>query len=146
MSRLRSDETGTVVPLVLGVAAVVVGLLVVLADASSAFLAREALSAAADGAALSAAGAVDQDQVYAGGLTALPVDQARAGERAAAYLERTPVGRRYAVRLVAVRVSPTGTSVTVTLTGHATLPLASRLLAHGGVTLTATASADSPLR
>jgi hypothetical protein len=73
--------------LIIGFAVVVAMTIVVVVDASAAYLRRQALNTLADGAALSAVDGVREEQVYLGGLgdTAV-VDPAAAAQRVQAYL------------------------------------------------------------
>lgn len=138
-----TDDTGSITPLVLGIAAVVLGLLGVLTDASTAFLAKRAFAAAADGAALYAAGAVDRSQLYDGMPTDLPLDRRDAASRATEYLRRSHLGDRYAgVSVTGVDVDATGKVVTVTVSARVRLPFTGTLSggrASDGIAATARA-------
>ncbi|MGZ4458853.1 MAG: pilus assembly protein TadG-related protein [Nocardioidaceae bacterium] len=91
-----SDERGQTSLLIVGFAVVVVLLVGVVVDASSAYLRRQGLDSLADGAALAAADGVQGAQVYEGGLGrhAL-IDPAAARQYVAAYLAGTGAARRY---------------------------------------------------
>ncbi|HEX4428953.1 MAG TPA: pilus assembly protein TadG-related protein [Frankiaceae bacterium] len=67
MTRPRRDEEGTILLLTLGCVAIALMLVVVVVDASAVFLARRSLASEADGAAVAAAQAVSERQVYANG-------------------------------------------------------------------------------
>ena len=88
LSRRRDD--GQLTLLVIGYVAIAVMLLVVGVDASNVFLARRALSSAADAAALAAAQAVDRAALYRGDgdrcADRLPLDPAVASDAATASL------------------------------------------------------------
>lgn len=85
-ARRPQGEQGTVLVLVLGFTAVLVLLVGVVVDVSSVVLAKRAVAGAADGAAVSAAQALDVQALYAGGLGEhVPLDLAEARGRVAAY-------------------------------------------------------------
>lgn len=67
MSR-RTDERGQTAVLIIGFTLVVAMMVVVVVDASAAFLRRQHLSTLADGAALAAADGIAGEQVYTHGL------------------------------------------------------------------------------
>ena len=144
-ARVRGD-TGSVTPLIVGMAAIVLGLLGVLTDASSAFLAKRAFAAAADGAALYAAGAVDRTQLYAGTTTDLPLDSRDATARAEAYLRRSGLADRYpGVTVSGVSVDSTGRLVSVAVSGTVRLPFTG-VLSGGRATDVITAHARARSR
>lgn len=85
-ARRPRGEQGTVLVLVLGFHAVLVLLVGVVVDVSSVVLAKRAVAGAADGAAVSAAQALDLDALYAGGLgEQVPLHLGEARRRVAAY-------------------------------------------------------------
>jgi uncharacterized membrane protein len=138
--------------------ALVAGVLVVVGiDASKVFLARRALAAAADAAALAGAEGVDTTAVYDGpGLTCgqrLPLSDTRAGRAAAdSYVGAAPGLRSTFTSLDAPQVAlPRVDTVAVRLSGTVTLPFA-RLaglldpdLDHGRMHLWEAATAQSPV-
>lgn len=63
MRRLRTDETGSTIPLVAGFGVLALALVLVVAAASSLYLERKRLFTLADGAALVGAEAFDLDEV-----------------------------------------------------------------------------------
>jgi Flp pilus assembly protein TadG len=69
VSRLRRDD-GSILVLSLGFIVICILALAVVVDASTVFLARRALQAQADGAALAGAQAIDLDAYYAEGAAA----------------------------------------------------------------------------
>jgi hypothetical protein len=85
----RPSDEGSILVLTLGYAVVLLGLVLVVVDASAVFLARRGLAGACDGASLSAAQSVDTGRVYGSGVPgpALPL----AGVQAAVsrYQEQT---------------------------------------------------------
>jgi hypothetical protein len=118
----------------------------VITDASSAFLAKRAFAAAADGAALYAAGAVDRDQLYAGTTTDLPLDPRDAAARATTYLQRTGLAARYpGVAVSQVGVDGTRRLVTVSVRGTVRLPFTG-VLSGGRASDVVTASAHARSR
>ncbi len=122
--RRRRDERGQVSVLIIGFSALLLMAMVVVIDATAAYLERQRLDTIADGAALRAADAGAQGRdVYAGGVRDRPLDltarSARAGVAAylrdvGAYAEHP--GLSYTVRVV-------GDEVRVTVTADADLPL-----------------------
>lgn len=146
--RLLRDDRGSVTPLVIAFVGILAGLLGVITDSSAAFLARRSVVAAADGAALYAAGAVDRERLYDGSLTRLPLDRGLAAGRARTYLARTNLAGRYGdVTVGSVRLDEDATSVTVTVRAVVPLPFTGRL--SGGRrtwSVAATATAQSPLQ
>ena len=67
MLRARDRDAGSITVLVIGYTAIVATLVIVGVDVSKVFLARRALSSAADAAALAAAQSVDRDILYSTG-------------------------------------------------------------------------------
>ncbi|NHC45303.1 pilus assembly protein TadG-related protein [Motilibacter aurantiacus] len=145
--RRPSGDGGTVTPLVLGFAVVVMTLIAVVTDASTAYLARRSLASAADSAALAAAGGVDRDRLYDGSLASLPLSPGAVRARADRQLTRTQLRARLPdVRVDGVSLDGSRTTVTVRLTATARLPFSRALgIGRGSVRLTASASARSPL-
>jgi uncharacterized membrane protein len=122
--RRRRDERGQVSVLIIGFSALLLMAMVVVIDATAAYLERQRLDTLADGAALRAAdaGAEGRD-VYARGVRDRPLDltasAARAGVAAylrdvGAYAEHPGLG--YTVRVV-------GDEVRVSISADADLPL-----------------------
>jgi uncharacterized membrane protein len=103
-SRLRSttgtgrstSEVGSVTPLIIGFAVVVMLLVGVVVDASTAFLRRQGLNSAADAAALAATDGIQGQEVYTHGLgTRAQIDPAAARRFVAEYVESSGVRRRF---------------------------------------------------
>lgn len=119
----RSDERGTITPLIVGFALVIVLGIVLVVDATSAYLQRQSLGTLADGAALHAADQGVADLAYTEGVAgqALPVDADTARAAVTDYLRRIGAYRDHPGLLVEVRVD--ATSVTVALRARADLPL-----------------------
>ncbi len=140
MSRVRSaarDERGTITVYVLGLAVVAMMLIAGTVAVTSAHLARMRLLDVADGAALSAANALD-DAAYRQGVgDAVPLSNASVRERAAAYVGsvRRPTGVA-AWRLGSATGTPDGRTAVVDLTGEAELPMVGGMLRELGVGIT----------
>jgi hypothetical protein len=119
--RRARDEAGQVTMLILGFAGILVMAIVVVIDASAAYLQRQGLDnlAALYGADLGSAG------VYEQGLDGQRLLQQEAAVEAAVrdYLTRAEAGAKYPGIDVAVRVDATGRSVTVLLRAPLDLPL-----------------------
>lgn len=123
----RTDE-GTVLLLILGLVVVAAMLVAVVTDVSALYLQRRELVAAADGAALAGAQAVDEESIYLHGLPAtgpVPLDQAAAEVAVRDYLTETGIleGR------LDVRITTTATTVSVELATSFELPVASTVTA-----------------
>jgi hypothetical protein len=122
--RRESDERGSVTPLIVGFAIIVLLLVAVVVDASAAFLKRQDLATLAEGAALQGADlGARGTEVYAGGLTDAPLQVTESSARAAvlAYLREVDAYADHPG--LRVRVAVTGGRVTVTLTAPTDLPL-----------------------
>ena len=142
MSARRDD--GTVMLLVLGLVVVAGLLIVVVIDVSALFVARRDLLAAADGAALAGAQAVDEAAVYREGVRgSLPLDPQRVETAVDDYLR--DAGVPMGVEDLHVAVSTDGTTVRVRLSGVVHLPVVNAVTpgAAGGVDVAASASARS---
>jgi hypothetical protein len=151
----RSDD-GSILVLVIGYTAIAAVLITVGVDVSKVFLARRALSSAADSVAIAAAQAVDRDAIYAGdGLRCgepLPLDP----DRAAAVASQTLTDDGPDLRHLFASVEPPQTSVragtvSVVLSGRVAVPFG-RVLAwldpersDGRVAVTEAAHARSPV-
>lgn len=93
---LRRDERGQTTVLIIGFVLVVAMAVVVVVDASAAYLRRQALSSLADGAALAAADGLQGEQVYTAGLgERATVDPQAARALVEAYLVSVRAGQRY---------------------------------------------------
>lgn len=121
---MRRDEHGQVTLLIIGFASILLMAIVVVIDASSAYLQRQGLDSLADGAALYGADLGSTD-VYASGVDAIRLAQEEAAVEAAVrdYLARADAGSKYPGIDVGVRVDPVGRSVTVRLVAPLDLPL-----------------------
>jgi hypothetical protein len=118
------DDRGQVTLLIIGFASMLLMAIVVVVDASAAYLQRQGLDNLADGAALYGAD-LGSAGVYEEGLGEVRLSQQEAAVQAAVrdYLDRVGAARTYAGIRVAVRVDPAGRSVTVRLAAPLDLPL-----------------------
>lgn len=136
---MTRDDEGSVMLLIMGFAAVLVGLLGVVVDVSALMLAQRSVAAVADGAALAAVQQLDESALYGGGLgDRVPLQPERVAGAVAAY---------------AGQVQP-DTTVTATVRGDGTVqvhaqrnvPLPfSRYVGLGAVTVSSVAHAQSPV-
>lgn len=155
-SRPRAGDDGALTLLVIGYVGIALLLVLVAVDVSKVFLARRALAASADSAALNAAQVIDRAAVYDGSMggcgSLLPLDPTAA--RLA--VDATVADDEGDLRHLFARLEPAGTEVvggtaTVRLSGDVAVPFGqvlSRLLpGHDGgrVHVTVTASAESPV-
>lgn len=118
------DESGSVIPLIVGLAAVLVLAIAVVVNASAAFLQRQSLDTLADGAALYAAD-IGAAGVYVEGLPAERLLQEERAVRAAVqdYLRRVGAYDTYGRIEVVTGVDRVDRAVTVTLRAPLDLPL-----------------------
>lgn len=121
---MSRDERGSAIPLIVGLAGVLVLALAVVVNASSAFLQRQSLDTLADGAALHGAD-IGSAGVYAEGLPAERLLQEERAVRAAVqdYLSRVGAYETYGDIVVVARVDAVARAVTVTLSAPLDLPL-----------------------
>jgi uncharacterized membrane protein len=137
--RPRGDD-GSVLLLVLGLTGVLLVAVALVVNVSAVILAKRALASAADGAAVSAAQALDEEAFYASGLAGgLPLDADEAASRVAAY--RADVEAGQPGLQLSLRVD--GRTAVVRASRTIALPL--RLLSTGPVTVEAEARARAPL-
>ena len=144
LRRLRDDDDGQLLPLILVytlIAAVLVGIVV---DTSRAFLHRRSLAAAADAAASTGANALDIEEFYAraGKGERLPLSTADVQTAVQTYVADAGLAGRF--QHLTAAASTDGQTVTVTLTARVTLPFDVLSLAPGGAPVEVTASARSP--
>ena len=124
----RRDEQGQSAVLIVGLASFLLLAIVVVVDASAAFLQRQSLDTVADGAALAGADAGSRDlaSLYGSGVGSEPrLDQAETLARAAVedYLNRTGARSEYPGLRYDVRFDPTDNSVVVQVRAPLDLPL-----------------------
>ena len=135
----KRDE-GSVLLLVIGFAGILLVLVAVVADVSAVVLAKRSVASAADGAAVSAAQALDLDAVYDEGLgEQLPLSTGDARARVAAYEAQTR-GQQPGLRLV-LRIE----GRTAVVTGSRTVRLPFRLPGTGPVRVSAVARSRAPV-
>lgn len=131
------DERGSITPMIIGFAALVLVLLAVVVDASAAYLRRQGLDALSDAAALAATEGLQGESVYAGGLgEQAAIDPAAAQHYVAEHLRTTGALRRYPG--LTFRVVTRDRTVVVHLEAPLELPLR-----VPGVLGTTTISADA---
>ena len=124
----RRDERGQSAVLIVGLASFLLLAIVVVVDASAAFLQRQGLDTVADGAALAGAdaGSRNIDWIYGTGVGSEPrLDQAEALARAAVedYLNQTGARSRYPGLSYEVAFDSTDNSVVVEVRAPLDLPL-----------------------
>jgi len=107
--------------LTIGLVALMLGLVLTVADAGAVFVARRELAATCDGAATAAAQGIDADAVYRGDdRPRLPLDLATARARAARYVQQ--VGAQASVTVTGL--DPAGTTVILACAHRLTVPFA----------------------
>jgi len=121
------EDRGQALLLLIGLAATLIALIAVVADASRLFLDRRALVNAADGAATAAVQALDEAAVYRdpGALRrgSLPLDASVARAAVQRYVQNAGISSRFdAFRIQSVGLSSNGTAVTVTLSVRVEMP------------------------
>jgi hypothetical protein len=153
--RLRCDDEGSLIPLILFYFVVAATLVLVVTDASKYYLARRSLQSAADGAALASAQSVSSQGVYSGtdhdallldgDVCQAVADYGSANHLADRFDELTMVGFPGGTNDTCVATA--ATRVTVLARDTVRLPLVSILgvvdsKVAGGITLTVTAHAE----
>lgn len=142
-------EDGQISILLIGMLAITLTIIFTVIGVTSVQLSRIQLLDAADAAALDASDALNQEQVYAGGLgEGVPVT----GETVAAAAAEHLATRERPTRLTGWTVadgtgSPDGRTAVVVLNGTARIPVVSSVLESfgGGVSITVTSTARSDL-
>lgn len=118
----RRDEVGQATVLIIGLVLVLAMTVVVVVDASAAYLRRQALSSLADGAALAAADGIEGERVYTRGLgERAVVDPEQARAFVADYL--LSAGARVRNPGLSVVVETSGDRVVVRVAAPLDLPL-----------------------
>lgn len=143
-SRLRREEEGQLLLLVLCYAVIAALLITVVVNLSKAYLYRRSLVAAADGAAISAANVPDLPRVYAEGEPAvLPLAPTR--EVVEQYAADAELAQRFDGFEV-VDVTTDGATVTVTMRAEVRMPFLNLISTRydDGYPVVATAVARSP--
>lgn len=140
--RRTGGEEGSVLVLVVGLTAVLVLLVGVVVDVSAVVLARRSLSSAADGAAVAAAQALDEDVFYARGPAAgVPLSRGEVQDRVSAYEVGASSGQP---GLQMSGMVDRGYTAVVTATRTVRLPFSGRL-GFADVEVSAVARARAPL-
>jgi len=144
VSRVRRDEDGQLMLLVLAYTLIAALLVTVVVNLSKAYLYRRALVAAADGAAVAAANVPDLPRVYAGDEPAvLPLGPSR--DVVEQYADDARLGQRFdGFEVVSVRTD--GQQVTVTMRAEVRMPFLNLISSRwrAGYPVEATAVARSP--
>ncbi|HET6167315.1 MAG TPA: pilus assembly protein TadG-related protein [Marmoricola sp.] len=136
---IRSDQRGSITPLIVGFALIVAVLVGVVVDASAAYLRRQGLDSLADAAALAATDGLQGDRVYTHGLDErAEIDSEAARRYVGDYLRATGALGRYPG--LVWEVTTTQTTVVVHVASPLDLPL--RVPGVGeGATVTGSAAA-----
>jgi uncharacterized membrane protein len=143
-ARLRREDDGQLLLLVLCYAVIAALLITVVVNLSKAYLYRRSLVAAADGAAIAAANVPDLPRVYTEGEAAvLPLAPTRAVVEQ--YAADAQLGQRFDGFEV-VDVTTDGETVTVTMRAEVRMPFLNLISSRydGGYPVEATAIARSP--
>ena len=137
LRRSSSSERGSISLFILGLALVAMLLIAGAVAVTSAHLSRMRLLDVADGAALSAANALD-DSAYDQGIgESVPLSNRSVQERAAVYLDSRPrPGSVTAWRLAPGTGTPDGRTAVVVVVGEAELPMIGPALRDLGVSVT----------
>lgn len=139
-----ASERGTISPLIIGMVAIVVLLIIAVSNVSRVFVYQRDIEAAADAAALAAANGIAVESVYSGGLgDNVELSQAAAETEVDAYMETTNAWGRLNLEGRNVVVHNDGTDVTVSFSGRIHLPFTQVLdgLFAGGIAVDGEATA-----
>jgi Putative Flp pilus-assembly TadE/G-like len=132
----RPEEEGSISLFILGLTVIAMLLISGTVAVTSAHLARMRLLDVADGAALSAANALDDSAYQRGVGESVPLSSTSVRERAAAYVGSRPKPASVvAWRLDPATGSPDGRTAVVALTGEAQLPMIGPALRDLGVSI-----------
>ena len=144
-SELLGNDSGSMIPLVLGMVVITTMLVTVVTDVGSMWLARRSLQATVDGAALAGSRAVDLEAIYAGQSRGrLTLDSPAANQAVRDFVAVSPSVRQLRMfRVTAIRVS--GSAITVRAQATIRPPFMSLLSAHD-VAIVAQASAETITR
>ncbi|QYJ04246.1 hypothetical protein KUV85_00765 [Nocardioides panacisoli] len=143
MSRSSSDR-GQASVIIVGFAFVILMLVVVVVDASAAYLKRQSLDSLADGAALRGADLAAQgEEVYSGGLDEGDLALSRAEAHAAVRTYLREVGARRDHPGLTYTVSVSADRIVVRVTAPADLPLQ---LPGGAIDTTVTSTGSAVVR
>ncbi len=142
----QPDDAGTVLLLVIAVAAVAIGLIIAMSDVTALYLGRRAVAAAADATALAGAQGADLAAIYAGKATVgLPLSSIAVRQAVTDYV--STAGLATTLRGFKVEsVSTDGHSVRVVISAVVVLPFAGLIsTGAGSVTVRAAARAMAPV-
>jgi uncharacterized membrane protein len=129
--RIRLDDRGSVLPLIIGSVVVMTMLVTVVTDVSVLWLSRRSLQATVDGAALAGAQAIDLRTLYVEGAAGdLALDPRAARTAVRTYVRALPASQLPAGFRIA-SVTATTTTVTVQAQATARLPFLSFLTGRG---------------
>jgi hypothetical protein len=135
-TRVR-EEKGSISLLILALGVIAMLLVAGTVAVTSAHLARMRLLDVADGAALSAANALDDSAYQQGVGESVPLSNTSVRERAVAYVGSRPrPGSILSWRLLPETGTPDGRTAVVALTGEAQLPMSGPALRDLGVSVT----------
>lgn len=138
-ARARRREDGSISLLILGLALIAMLLVAGTVAVTSAHLSRMRLLDVADGAALSAANALDESAYAQGVGESVPLSDASVRQRAAAYLGSRPLPARITQwRLAPGTGTPDGRTAVIVVVGEAELPMVGPALRDLGVSVTIT--------
>ena len=136
-TRCRRDEGGSISLLILGLTLIAMLLVAGTVAVTSAHLSRMRLLDLADGAALSAANALDESAYDQGVGESVPLSNASVQQRAATYLGSRPRPARITQwRLAPGTGTPDGRTAVVVIVGEAELPMIGQALRDLGVSVT----------
>ena len=136
MARAR-DERGSISLFILGLTLLVMLLVAGAVAVTSAHLSRMRLLDLADGAALSAANALDESAYAQGVGESVPLSNASVQEQAASYLHSRPrPGSISEWRLAPGTGTPDGRTAVVVVVGEAELPMVGPALRDLGISVT----------
>ncbi|MGY6497422.1 MAG: pilus assembly protein TadG-related protein [Microcella sp.] len=142
---MLADDSGSILPLIAGYAALGLVVVLLVSAATSLYLERKRLFTLADGAALVGAESFELDAVRGPDGSLRPrLDNASVARDVSAYLAEAPTQGFDALRLVAAR-TPDGVSSEVTLEAAWRPPVVT-LFVPDGFTLAVTATARSVLQ
>jgi lactam utilization protein B len=146
VNRLRREQDGQLLLLVLAYALIAALLVTVVVDVSQAYLCRRSLLAAADAAALSAANQPDLDRVYTAEGSVLPLSEPGSRRAVTQYALDAQLAERFDDFQVA-DVHTDGANVTITLRAVVHLPFVNLVSSRwrAGYPVQARATARSPL-
>ncbi len=138
-ARATRREDGSISLLILGLALIAMLLVAGTVAVTSAHLSRMRLLDVADGAALSAANALDESAYAQGVGESVPLSDASVRRRAATYLGSRPLPARITQwRLAPGTGTPDGRTAVVLVVGEAELPMVGPALRDLGVSVTIT--------